>query len=201
MRFLFLLLCALTLLVPGIAAADDVEDNIQRARAGDVATAVQNLTPMAERGSVAAQYALGLILANGEGLKPNYAQAARWFDMAAKNGNSDARRHLAFMRQMGLIAVNAEAPAGTATAGSTGSEFRVQVASVAAEADAPREWRRLQRRYPDMLGSLSISVVAFEGTDGTRLYRVQGGPLDEEAARNVCSHLRTEGTGCFVIRP
>src|SRR5947207_14614113 len=105
MRVLTLLFCTFLLLVPGIAVADDVEDNVQLARAGEAATAVQNLTPMAERGSVAAQYALGMILANGEGLKPNYAQAARWFDMAAKNGNGDARRHLAFMRQMGLIAV------------------------------------------------------------------------------------------------
>jgi TPR repeat protein len=203
MRFIILPFCLFLLLGIRTAAADDVEDNVQLARAGEVATAVQNLTPMAERGSVAAQYALGMILANGEGLKPNYAQAARWFDMAAKNGNADARRHLAFMRQMGLIAVVADAPAAAAvnSAGATGSEFRVQVASVAAEADAPREWRRLQRRYPDMLGSLGVSVVAFDGADGSHLYRVQGGPLDEETARNVCARLRAEGIGCFVIKP
>src|ERR1041385_1240170 len=103
MRFRLLLLCAL-LLAAQVAAADDVEDSLRLARAGDAATAVQNLTPLAERGSTAAQYALGMILANGEGLKPNYAEAARWFGMAAKSGNADARRHLAFMRQMGLIA-------------------------------------------------------------------------------------------------
>jgi TPR repeat protein len=184
-----------------MAVADDVEHNMRLARAGQVATAVQNLTPLAERGSVAAQYALGVILANGEGLKPNYAQAARWFDMAARNGNADARRHLAFMRQMGLIAASAPPPADAANAANTTGEFRVQVASVPAEADAPREWRRLQRRYPDVLGALAVSVVAFEGANGDRLYRVQGGPLDEEAARNVCTRLRAEGTGCLVIRP
>jgi hypothetical protein len=204
MRFITFLLCAFVVIGAQVAVADDVEDNIRLARAGDVATAVQNLTPMAERGSAAAQYALGMILANGEGFKPNYAQAAYWFEMAAKGGNRDARQHLAFMRQVGLIAASPAAAATAASPGAgpgAGSEFKVQVASVAAEADAPREWRRLQRRYPDMLGALGVSVVAFDGPDGGHLYRVQGGPLDEDGARNVCTRLRAEGTGCFVIKP
>jgi TPR repeat protein len=193
-KFRLLLLCAL-LLGSGVAVADDVEDSVRLARAGDGATAVQNLKPLAERGSAAAQYALGVILANGEGLAADYAQAARWFEMAAKSGNGDARRHLAFMQQMGVIAASAGTPPGAE------GEFRIQVASVAAEGDAPREWRRLQRRYPDMLGSLGVSVVAFEAADGGRLYRIQGGPLAEDAARNLCTRLRAEGTGCLVIRP
>src|SRR4051812_34190575 len=163
------------------APPDDVEDALQLARAGDGMIAVQSLQPLAERGSTTAQYALGLIYANGEGVPADYAVAARWFDAATKAGNPEARRHLAFMRQVGLIA------APVATAAGAPNDFRVQVASVNAEGDAPREWRRLQRRYPEILERLEMAVVPFDAADGARLFRIQAGPLGEDAARSICA--------------
>jgi hypothetical protein len=191
----FIFICVFALLSPASVRADDVEDALRLARGGEGMIAVQSLKPLAERGSTTAQYALGLIYANGDGVPADYSVAARWFDAATKTGNAEARRHLAFMRQVGLIATPA------AAADSPRSGFRVQVASVNAEDDAPREWRRLQRRYPEILERLDMALVPFDAADGARLYRIQAGPLDEEAARSTCAKLRAEGSGCLVVTP
>lgn len=192
---MFRLLLKLTMLLalPTAAGAQDIEAAWRAAKSGDGIVAVRELRPLAEQGSTAAQYALGAIYANGDGLSADYKQAAHWFDLAAKRGHVEARRHLVFMRHLGL--------AEGAVAGSDGSVFRIQVATVAAAPEGAREWRRLQRRHPDALGSLEMSVVAFETAEGTSLFRLQGGPLDEEGARAVCSRLREEGSTCLVIRP
>ena len=195
MRFPFtILLLAFVLLAPAGAHADDVKDALRLARAGDGATAVQNLKPLAERGSVDAQYALGVIYANGDGLAVDYAQAQRWFEDAAKNGNADARRHVAFMRQIGLVAAVPVAP-------TPDGEFRVQLATVSKEIDGPKEWKRLQRRFPEQLNALEGAIVPFDGPNGDHFFRVQGGPLSENSARELCAHLRDQGTGCRVVKP
>jgi TPR repeat protein len=179
----------------GAALAQDVDAAIRAARVGGGAASAAWLTPLAERGNTAAQYALGLIFANGEGIEPDYQKAAHWFEQASRRGHVDARRHLVFMSQMGIAA------ASPALARTLEGTHRVQVATVPSEADAPPEWRRLQRRHPETLGALEFLAVAFETPEGTTLYRVQGGPLDEDGARVVCARLREEGTGCLVIRP
>jgi TPR repeat protein len=179
----------------GAAAAQDIDAALRAARLGSGAASAAWLIPLAEQGNTAAQYALGLIYANGEGVEPDYPKAVRWFDLASRRGHVEARRHLVFMREMGL----ADAPPGSARP--MDGAYRVQVATVPTDADAPREWRRLQRRHPDTLGTLEVVAVAFETPEGTTLYRVQGGPLDEEGARAACARLRDEGTGCLVIRP
>ena len=72
---------------------------------------------------------------------------------------------------------------------------------VSSEADGPREWRRWQRRFPEILEPLQVAVIGFETAGGEHLFRVQGGPLDEDGAKNVCAKIKAEGAGCFVIRP
>lgn len=179
----------------GGAAAQDIDGAMRQARSGQGSAAVRELTVIAQQGGGAAPYALGLLYANGEGVPADPAQAARWFEEAARRGHVEARRHLHFMREVGLIAASTTVPRAMDGA------HRVQVATVPTDADAPREWRRLQRRHPDTLGALEVLAVASAMPDGGTLYRVQGGPLDGEAARAVCARLREEGTGCLVVRP
>lgn len=190
--FRLLLKLAVLVALPGVAAAQDIDAAWRLAKAGNGAAAVRELQPLAEQGNLPAQYALGAIYANGDGLGVDYRQAAHWFEQAAKRGHVEARRQLVFMRQIGL--------AEGATTGGSGT-FRIQVATVTNEPDGVREWRRLQRRHPEALGSLEMSVVAFDTAEGGKLFRLQGGPLDEEAARSVCGRLREEGTTCLVLRP
>ncbi len=159
----------------------------QTARAEE--SRLQSLTAAAERGDAAAEYELGVLYANGDGVPTDYALAARWFGEAARHGAAGAERQLKFMADMGLAAPAADAA------------FHVQVASVSNEEDGPREWRRLQRLHPEILGTLSGSVVAFDAADGARLFRVEGGPLDEDGARAACAKLREAGAGCRVVKP
>lgn len=150
------------------------------------------LLKLAETGNTAAQYTLGVAYINGDGVAPDARRAAHWFEQAARRGHTEARRHLVFMRAAGLIdgpALNSEAL------------YRIQVATVPSETDAEREWRRLKRRHGEALGPLEMNVVPFDAADGAKLFRLQGGPLDEEGARAVCVRMREEGSTCLVIRP
>lgn len=162
--------------------------------ADDSGTALHALTQSAEQGDPAAQYQLGVAYANGDGVATDYSQAAHWFAEAAHNGNADARQQLAFMTQVGLVSPSS-------AAADPDSLYRVQVASVANEADGAREWRRLQRLHPDALGNLTMAVEEFDPPTGDKLFQVEGGPLDEDDARAVCGKLKAEGVGCRVVHP
>lgn len=150
------------------------------------------LERLADSGNTAAQYAIGVAYVNGERVAPDPKRAAHWFELASKRGHVDARRHLIFMRAAGLI--EGAAPDSAAA-------YRIQVATVPSEADATREWRRLQRRHNEALAPLEMAVVPFDTAEGGKLFRLQGGPLDEDGARAVCGRLREEGSTCLVIRP
>jgi hypothetical protein len=74
----------------------------------------------------------------------------------------------------------------------------VQVASVEREEDAEPEWRRLQRRHPDLLRSLDLDVERAELP--TRVvYRLRAGPLpDRTRAEGLCNALRQQRLDCLV---
>lgn len=55
-------------------------------RRGDYATALWLLRPMADRGLAIAQYSLGVMYANGQGMAKNDAEALRFYRLAADQG-------------------------------------------------------------------------------------------------------------------
>ncbi len=55
----------------------------------------------AAQGSSSAQYNLGRMYADGEGVRRNYRQAARWFTEAAGQGNQRAQLQLAKLYELG----------------------------------------------------------------------------------------------------
>lgn len=61
---------------------------------GDYATAMSELRPLAERGLPAAQFNLGLLYANGQGLAKDDVQARQWWEKAAVQGHADAQANL-----------------------------------------------------------------------------------------------------------
>ena len=189
------LFVAIVLAVAGLSAAAQTAEH-----EGDAAVRPA-LAQAAAAGDARAQYELAVLYANGEADgsagAPDYAQAAHWFAAAARNGAADAGRQLQFMVDIGVAPHELAAASGTPA----GAPFQVQVASVASEADGPREWRRLQRLHPDVLGPLKSAVVAYDAPDGAHLFRVQGGPLDEDGARAACAKLREAGASCRIVRP
>ncbi len=76
-------LCAgftLGLTAPAWAGWDEAAAAYQR---GDYATAIRELRPLAEQGHARAQYSLGIMYDNGQGVPQDYAQAHMWVNVAA----------------------------------------------------------------------------------------------------------------------
>ncbi len=64
---------------------------------GDYAAAIREWTPFAEQGDVNAQYLLGFMYDNGQGVSQDYAEAAKWYRKAAEQGNAEAQNILGVM--------------------------------------------------------------------------------------------------------
>lgn len=90
--------CALVmLLTTGIAAAGPLEDGIAAHGARDYARAFTLLRPLAGQGDPHAQNLVGLMYANGQGVKRDDGQAVHWFRQAAQRSHDKAQRNLAYM--------------------------------------------------------------------------------------------------------
>lgn len=87
-----------------------------------------------------------------------------------------------------------------ATAPPAGGTVRLQVASLRAEDAANQEFQRLQRRFPEALGGLGVSIVRADlGARGI-FFRVQAGPVDEARADAICQTLKAQSVGCLIVR-
>ena len=56
---------------------------------------------LAEQGHVDAQYSLGVMYENGEGVPENDAEAVKWWRFAAEQGNVGAQYNLGYMYENG----------------------------------------------------------------------------------------------------
>ena len=63
----------------------------------DYAEAAKWYRKAAEQGLAAAQFSLGFIYANGQGVPQDYAQAAKWYRKAAEQGFTKAQNNLGLM--------------------------------------------------------------------------------------------------------
>lgn len=64
---------------------------------GDYATAMREWQPLAEQGQVVAQYQLGLLYANGQGVTKDDAKARQWYEKAAVQGHVEAQVNLGIL--------------------------------------------------------------------------------------------------------
>lgn len=92
------------------------------------------------------------------------------------------------------------APAQTASVQpAAGGSARVQLAAVKTEAAAQKEWARIQKAHPDVLGALTLHVEKFNKSANETFYRIQAGPLQDKAsAKQVCAKLKQENQACIV---
>ncbi len=97
-------LCAGVIL--GLTAYTDEADfnaGVAAYKKGDYATALREWRPLAKQGDAKAQYNLGLMYGNGEGVPQDYARAVKWYRMAApEQGNAGAQNNLGVMYDKGL---------------------------------------------------------------------------------------------------
>ena len=96
MRLLKLLLI-LFVCAAGPAVAGPYDDGIEAYAKGDYATAMRLLRPIAEQGDASAQFNLGFMYANGQGVPQDYATAVSWYRKAAEQGDDRAQHNLGFM--------------------------------------------------------------------------------------------------------
>ena len=90
-----LLMVSLLTCAGGVAIAQDYDAGLKAAQAGDFQTALKEWKPLAaDQGHADAQYNLGLMYANGEGVVEDDAEAVRWYRLAADQGHADAQHNL-----------------------------------------------------------------------------------------------------------
>jgi TPR repeat protein len=185
------------------ATAQDLRSGLEAIKRGQWSVALQELGPLADSGSAQAQYALGTMYANGDGVGIDLSRAEKLLRQAALGGEWRARAHLEFMRVSGQLAPTA--PGGTMSAaaatGTGGDGWRVQLATVPTPDLAQREFRRLSRQFGELLAGTDLLAPPFTMPDGAQVVRVQAGPLSETRARDICARLRDLNAGCRIIRP
>ncbi len=98
MKRILVALLLLTLAAPAWAGWDEGVAAYER---GDYATAFREMKPLAEQGNASAQYNLGFMYGNGEGVTQDYAEAVRWYRRAAEQGHAGAQTSLGVMYDKG----------------------------------------------------------------------------------------------------
>jgi TPR repeat protein len=80
----------------------DLSEGTQAYDRGDYMTAMNELHPLAEQGLAPAQFYLGLMYENGQGVPQDYQEAAQWYLKAAKQGHDRAQNNLGKLHEEGL---------------------------------------------------------------------------------------------------
>jgi TPR repeat protein len=85
----------------GSVFAQDFEKGWRAYEAGNYATALKEFRYLAERGNMHAQWHLGQMYDNGQGVFIDYQEAAKWYRMAAEQGWAMAQYNLGYMLSKG----------------------------------------------------------------------------------------------------
>src|SRR4029079_6230142 len=78
----------------GPALAQTFEEAVVAQERGDYRTAAQVWRQLADKGSAAARYRLGMMDAAGQGVPQNQGEAAKWVRLAAEQGTAAAQSPL-----------------------------------------------------------------------------------------------------------
>jgi TPR repeat protein len=188
-----------SMLLAAPASGQSLDDGVRALAQSRFGEAVRHLGPLAQQGNPDAQYLVGTMYLNGDGLPLDQPRAERLFRAAAAQGHARAREQVEFMRALRAPeqAASALSPAPAAGQGA----WRVQIGTVGNAEVALAEHRRLARRFPEILGESQFFAVPSTLPDGTAVVRVMAGPFEETAARDACARLRELNSGCLVVRP
>ena len=99
MRYPIVSVLAVTLALPVVA--QDFDKGLAAYMRGDYATALQEWRPLAEQGSAAAQYRLGVMYAYGVAVQKDYKKAREWYERAARHGDAQAAYELGVLYELG----------------------------------------------------------------------------------------------------
>ena len=80
---------AVAVVLSGAAYAQNFQKGLAAAQAGDYATALQEWRLLAEQGDASAQYNLGTMYDNGQGVPQDYLLAHMWSNISSANGSEN----------------------------------------------------------------------------------------------------------------
>jgi uncharacterized protein len=81
--------------------AQDFSAGMAAYSTGDYFNALQEWRPLAHQGDDRAQYALGVLYYNGQGVPQDYAEARRWYRAAAEQGDAFSQFNLGILYTLG----------------------------------------------------------------------------------------------------
>ena len=93
-RLLILPVLLLTLLVGTPAFSGDFQKGSAAYQSGDYATALREWTPLAKQGNASAQFLIGTMYSEGQGVPQDYKTAVKWYRLAAEQGVARAQSTL-----------------------------------------------------------------------------------------------------------
>ena len=98
-RILTALVLGISLLVAsgGFVYAQDFNKGLEAAQKGDFATALREWRPLAEQGDAKAQFNLGVMYDNGQGVTQDDKEAVKWYRKSAEQGDAKAQYNLGVM--------------------------------------------------------------------------------------------------------
>ena len=74
----------------GVCWGADLQKGQDAFKKYDYATALKEWTPLAKQGNARAQYSLGWMYDNGQGVPQDYVRAHMWYNLSASTGDEDA---------------------------------------------------------------------------------------------------------------
>jgi len=90
----FSIALVLLLVCPVVPAWANYQAGMDANNRGDYATALREWRPLAEQGDARAQFDLGLLYENGDGVPRDYAKAHQWYEKSAAQGGAKAQFYL-----------------------------------------------------------------------------------------------------------
>ena len=69
----------------------DFQKGLTAVQSGDFATALREWAPLAEQGRASAQFNLGQLYREGQGVPKDYKTAVKWYTLAAEQGHAKAQ--------------------------------------------------------------------------------------------------------------
>ena len=130
----------------GMSWSADFQKGLTAAERGDYATALRDLTPLAVQGNADAQFNLGVMYANGQGISQDYKTAVKWYRLAAEQGIADAQFNLGLMYGLGrgVIQDNVYAHLWGNIAASNGKEGGGKLRDLVAKEMTPTQLEKAQ---------------------------------------------------------
>ena len=88
----FFLALTFLFLFSGSVYGDDLQDGLDAFQKQDYKTAYKFWLPLAEQGNAKAQFNLGLMYNNGQGVPQDYKEAVKWYRLSAEQGDRKSTR-------------------------------------------------------------------------------------------------------------